>query len=494
MATESRPVPNRSVAPPPTAPKRTPSTGVDAAAPAASSAARIVSLDQFRGYTVAGMFVVNFLGAYAITHYGLKHNDRFLTWADTIMPSFMFICGVSFRLSVIRKLAQKGAASTYFGIIKRSLALVLVSMAMYGAEDFGGKIQSWSNDTTTKRVITTEVTDHKTGETRTKTDTKEERDTGVNSQSIKVVIAEIVKADLWETLAIIGMTQILLIPFVGKSFRVRLAAMIALSVLHVAISYWFNYWFVNGKPTWMDAYFAGLERRAWDGGCFGLISWAVPMLAGTLVYDVLDKRGPGRSIAPLLACGVLLMGVGYGLSCLSRLYDVREGATVETYKGPKPGDYTGPKSPESFADSNYADSPVWPPFENAKGRSIHELLGTPPFTPIPPPKERLINYWMMDKRMPSQSFMLFAAGFGMALYAVFIVLCDVGGLSIPLFRTLGTNALAAYAIHHAIEILVHQFVPEDAPFVPVVCALVTFFLITWMMVRFLEKNKLFLRL
>jgi len=412
-------------------------------------APRIISLDQFRGYTVAGMFVVNFLGMYSVVHYGLKHNDRFLTWADTIMPSFMFICGVSFRLSVVRRLAQKGAASTYFGIVRRSLGLVLVSMAMYGAEDFGGTFKTWAE---------------------------------INPASIRHAVANIIKADLWETLAIIGMTQIVLIPFIGKSFRFRVAAMIGFSVLHVVISYYFNYWFVYGKPNWMDTNVFGLEgRRAWDGGCFGLISWGVPMLAGTLVYDVLNARGPVRSIAPLLLTGILLMAVGWGLSGLSRLYDVREGVTVATLEGEKP-------------DPNYAAEPVWPPFENAKGRPISDLMGTPPFMQIPGPEERKINYWMMDKRMPSQAFMLFATGFGMALYALFIILCDAGGLAIPLFRTLGTNALAAYAIHHAVEALVHQFVPKDAPWAAVASALAVFFFITWSMVRFLEKNKLYIRL
>jgi hypothetical protein len=82
----------------------------------------------------------------------------------------------------------------------------------------------------------------------------------------------------------------------------------------------------------------------------------------------------------------------------------------------------------------------------------------------------------------------------MALYAVFIIVSDVGGLAIPLFRTLGTNALAAYAIHHAVETLEHQFVPKDSPAEVVAGALAVFFVITWMMIRFLEKNKLYIRL
>ena len=230
MATESRPVPVRGTTPPQSA-----GGDVNSVAPPAT---RIVSLDQFRGYTVAGMFVVNFLGGYAITHYGLKHNDRFFTWADSIMPSFMFACGFSYRLSVLRRLPIKGAFATYFGVVRRSLGLVLVSLAMYG---LGNEFKSWSE---------------------------------VNPESVKRFIAEVVKADLWEVLAIIGMTQILLIPVVAKSFRTRVAAMIGLSVLHIVISWWFNEFFVYGKPTWMDEYFFGLEgRRAWDGGCFGLISW-----------------------------------------------------------------------------------------------------------------------------------------------------------------------------------------------------------------------------
>lgn len=388
------------------------------------------------------MFVVNFLGGLEITHHILRHNDRYFTWADSIMPGFLFICGVSYRLSVLKRIPQKGATGTYLGVVRRSLALVLVSLAMYG---FGREIPSWSEAT---------------------------------GESVRLFLANILKADLWEVLAIIGMCQILLIPFVARSASTRLLTLVAFAGLHVAISGWFNYWFVYGKPTWMDQVFFGLEgRRAWDGGCFGLISWCVPMLAGTLVYDVISAKAAGRSIAPLLAMGAVFMAVGYGLTCLSRLYDVREGAKVA-----------------AAADPSFAASPVLPPFENARGRHWQELLAEPPMVPPPPPQERLINYWMMDKRMASQSFMLFATGFGIALYAIFVLLCDVGRLSVPVFRTLGTNALAAYAIHHAVAVLVRQVVPKDAPLWPVTIGLAVFFGLTYLMVRFLERNRIYLRL
>ena len=44
-------------------------------APVKTPTARISSLDQFRGYTVAGMFLVNFLGSYLATPLLLKHHN-----------------------------------------------------------------------------------------------------------------------------------------------------------------------------------------------------------------------------------------------------------------------------------------------------------------------------------------------------------------------------------------------------------------------------------
>ena len=73
--------------------------------------ARIVSMDQFRGYTVAGMFLVNFVGGLAAFPEVLKHHNGqpYFSYADTIMPSFMFAAGFSYRLSALRRLASRSA-------------------------------------------------------------------------------------------------------------------------------------------------------------------------------------------------------------------------------------------------------------------------------------------------------------------------------------------------------------------------------------------------
>ena len=58
-------------------------------------------MDQYRGYTVAGMFVVNFVGGLAAFPEVLKHHNGhpYFSYADTIMPSFMFAAGYSYRLT-----------------------------------------------------------------------------------------------------------------------------------------------------------------------------------------------------------------------------------------------------------------------------------------------------------------------------------------------------------------------------------------------------------
>ena len=193
----------------------------------------------------------------------MKHHNGhpYFSYADTIMPSFMFAAGFSYRLTALRRLAQIGPAAAYRRFLVRSLGLVLVSMIMY---HFDSEIKHWSDMT---------------------------------AMGIWKFVGELIKANLWEVLAIIGVTQIFLMPVIGASARSGRWLYSAACIVHVLISHWFNFFFVYGKPNWLDEAIGLAGSTAWDGGCFGIIGWAIPMLFGTLTYDLMVSRRPGPAAA-----------------------------------------------------------------------------------------------------------------------------------------------------------------------------------------------------
>ena len=252
-------------------------------------------MDQFRGYTVAGMFVVNFVGGLAAFPEVLKHHNGlpYFSYADTIMPSFMFAAGFSYRLSALKRFAKLGAARAYGHFVVRSLALVLVSLVMYAAEDVD--VKNWAQ---------------------------------LDSEGIWKVVGGLLKANLWEVLAIIGVVQIVILPVIAASTRVRTAAWLGCAAVHLAISHWFNFSFVYGKPNWMDDFVGLRGQSAWDGGFFGVLGWAIPMLLGTIVYDIMASHSPGTAARRVLIYGIVLLAVGYALNCLATLYDTDKGSVA----------------------------------------------------------------------------------------------------------------------------------------------------------------------
>src|SRR5262245_42401668 len=77
----------------------------DTAAPAAPSAKpkreRLLSLDVFRGLTIAGMLLVNDPGTWSAIYTPLEHAEwHGWTPTDLIFPFFLFIVGVTTHLSL----------------------------------------------------------------------------------------------------------------------------------------------------------------------------------------------------------------------------------------------------------------------------------------------------------------------------------------------------------------------------------------------------------
>ncbi len=107
---------------------------------------RLASLDQFRGYTVAGMFLVNFLGGYeAWMPPVLLHHHTYCSYADTIMPQFLFAVGFAMRLSFGRHVQTEGLMGGYWRMVRRIVGLFLVCFAIYTSGPRWRTGTSWSD-------------------------------------------------------------------------------------------------------------------------------------------------------------------------------------------------------------------------------------------------------------------------------------------------------------------------------------------------------------
>jgi len=509
------------------------------------------------------MFIVNFVHHMDALHPFWKHNDNYVTFADWIMPGFIFAVGFSYRLTILKRLEKYGPMATYLTYVKRSLALILVSLMMYG---WGGEFKTWESFTETETIQVTN-------------DDGELEDAEVNATY--QFFAQLVKSNLWEVLSIIGVAQIFIMPVIARSSLVRFLAMLGCMVGHFLISWWFNWGFVHGYvQNFMVQLWGTGGNRSWDGGFFGIMSWSVAMLAGSLIYDILVTNSRGNAAGKTFLFASVFMISGYVLSCGTRFYDVpldpkerpisaeeekvralaKEGKALPGNVPAKPGDI-----------AKYAFNPMIPDFSQAKDRSWSDLLAEPPFV-MPPhydqqkyndaeerleemtpqfeeakaawesrgqeleakdpeelteeeqteleelktPYEKLKkehqrltamllgsphydiarqwNYWMMYKRMVSVPFILFATGFAIAIYALFIVISDMFGMQVGVFRTFGLNPLAAYVLHSMIGHSLEAFTPGNAPWL--YCWFITFVFMgtTYLFVRHLEKHNIFIRL
>ena len=88
----------------------------------ATSSTRLVSLDVFRGITIAGMVLVNNPGTWSSIYWPLKHAEwHGWTPTDLVFPFFLFIVGVSITLAFARRVEEGTVQrALYLKVLKRS--------------------------------------------------------------------------------------------------------------------------------------------------------------------------------------------------------------------------------------------------------------------------------------------------------------------------------------------------------------------------------------
>ncbi len=90
----------------------------------ANGAARIDSIDYFRGLSAIFMVLVDYLGGIASVPGWLRHApDVGLTVADLVAPAFIFAIGLSYVISFRRRAERQGLRATYYHFVARFLAI-----------------------------------------------------------------------------------------------------------------------------------------------------------------------------------------------------------------------------------------------------------------------------------------------------------------------------------------------------------------------------------
>jgi len=353
-------------------------------------------MDQFRGYTVPGMFAVNFLGAFTVTPGPLKHRDTYFSYADSMSHSSFFAVGFAYRLTFLRGVTSSGGGVNR-RFWQRNARLILLGAFMYLVPE---AVQALMRSA---------------------------------PPALSVFLTQAFREELFQTLVHIGVTALWILTVIGARSAVRLAWACGSAGIHLALSHWFYY-------DWVTQV-AGID----GGGVLGFLTWTIPMMDGSLGYDVVARHAePGKAVRPLLVWGFGAMVLGYGLSCLNL---------------------------------------VTPPNTLAEAGPVAWLV-SPPFVPPAHP----VNLWTMSQRAGSVSYLTFGAGWSLAVYAGFVWACDVGRRQIGIWRTLGTNAFAGYVIHEVVAWGFGPVLARRPPVGPVLLGLLIYLVVSYRCVRLLERK------
>jgi predicted acyltransferase len=98
-----------------------------------STKQRFLSVDIFRGITIAAMIMVNNPGTWGAIYPPLEHSAwHGITPTDLIFPFFLFIVGMSISFAYSNKKKSKIGKDIYKKIISRSVKLILLGLILAG--------------------------------------------------------------------------------------------------------------------------------------------------------------------------------------------------------------------------------------------------------------------------------------------------------------------------------------------------------------------------
>jgi len=100
---------------------------------------RIKAIDQFRGFALICMVLINFGSGIESTPTWLKHApDIGLTFPDLGAPAFLFAIGLTFKLSFQSRVQKNDLSATYGHFIRRYLAILGIGAIVSAGQTFLG--------------------------------------------------------------------------------------------------------------------------------------------------------------------------------------------------------------------------------------------------------------------------------------------------------------------------------------------------------------------
>lgn len=381
---------------------------------------RIASLDQYRGYAIFGMMLVNFFGHYKIEWvkelndspmksalefiFGqqLHHFGEYMTYADTIAPIFMFVVGIGMRLSWLRRVQHVEPGAARKAMAKRYFTLVLIAFAIYSG---------W----------------------------------------------------LWDALMNIGLAGLVTVLVVDKKWVVRIAYAVGLVAAYQLIFSFTSYgeWLLRlgqyGKELdwpWITIFLplrdVLLDVRI-NGGLLGHWSWAFMMIFGTIAYDIMATQDQKKILTGLIGFGVVLSVFGWGvkLAGTAAYYEKAEpyGAARMLAGDFEPAKQMVSKSPGMYSSLAKGNAEAEAALKDKNMEAFATLMNdklTVLAEKAPEVPPRLANEWVFSKNYQTMPFPIWATALCFFHLLLFYFLCDILKLNIPGLIVVGLNPLFIY--------------------------------------------------